>query len=70
VGSVNITHTLHTPKKTTTGYQVTLWADKTWSDGKKNFISIDFQEFTAGDYEAAEFLVLCLNRFKKEKNVT
>ncbi len=68
VGGVDITHSLLKPQKTTTGYQVKLWADKTWSDGKKNLVTIDFQEFTVGDYEAAEFLVLCLNKFKREKD--
>ncbi len=64
-----ITYTLPKPVKSTTGYKVSLWVDKTWSDGKKNIVSIDFQDFTVGDYEAADFLVLCLNKFKREKNV-
>lgn len=68
VGGVNITHTLPKPIKTTTGYQVKLWVDKTWSDGQKNVITKDFQTFALGDYEASEFLVLCLNKFSRKKD--
>lgn len=68
VGGVNITTALPKPVKTTTGYQVQLWVDKTWSDGQKNVITVDFQEFTVGDYEAAELLVLCLNKFSRKNN--
>ncbi len=69
VGGVNITTTLSKPTKSTTGYQVSLWANKTWSDGKITLVSIDFQDFTVGDYESADFLVLCLNKFKKKDDL-
>ncbi len=68
VGGVNITHTLPKPVKSTTGYKVQLWVDKTWSDGKKNVITVDLQDFTVGDYASADFLVLCLNKFSRKKN--
>ncbi len=67
VGGVNIITTLPKPIKTTTGYKVCLYVHKTWSDGQKNVITIDFQTFSLGDYEASEFLVLCLNKFRKEQ---
>jgi len=67
-GGVNITQTLHKPIKNTVGYRVELWIDKTWSDGKKNMITVDFQYFTVGDYESADFLVPCLNKFSRKKD--
>ncbi len=68
VGGVNITTTLPKPVKTTTGYQISLWIDKIDSAGKVHLGSIDLQDFTVGDYESADFLVLCLNKFKREKD--
>ncbi len=63
-GGVNITMSLPEPIKTTTGYQVVLEVDAIVK-GEASSKDIDFQTFTIGHYEASEFLVLCLNKFKR-----
>lgn len=49
----------------TTGYEVKMSVEKTWSDGKKTIISVGLQEFsTSGnDIDGAYFLRDSLNKF-------